>query len=389
MGPERRYCREDGLRVECSEPGGARTLQLASNRSGNDVEGFDWTAADTPPKAAPYPVLSTLGVQGFATVPAFDPSRKEYAVMVPNGFTGRLTIDPKHPDPTGGADGSGVRIRDALGDQDEDSSLPGFQVTPPAATSTGKTVAISVDAVERGTSAVYRLTVHRLPALTLELDRNSIAENGGTATVTARASGPLPAAFALRVAPHGYKPSGARVTTRLEAGDYTLSGDGMLRFAEGATASSGSVTITAVDNDSDNPDRLFFVIATNPGRLDDAPASPQSVPIDRFPVGSSSSTADALTATWHGREDMGGVHPLLIVDDDDTPAPSNFNLTATYGDDGSATVGWRHYGSYDGDVPSVTLAYRWGRKLGQVLGALLRVGWLAASPLRHDSGTRC
>ena len=76
---------------------------------------FDWVAADND-NPAPHPVLSTLGVQGFAPVPAFNPRHKEYAVMVPNGFTGRLTIDPKQPDPTGGVDGSGVRIRDALGD---------------------------------------------------------------------------------------------------------------------------------------------------------------------------------------------------------------------------------------------------------------------------------
>ena len=111
----------------------------------------------------------------------------------------------------------------------------------------------------------------------------------------------MQAPFSLRVAPHAYGPSGARVTTCLERDDYTLSGDGMLRFSRGATTSS-SVTITTVNNCYDNPDRLFFILGIHPGMAGNGGA--QSMPTGRFPVGSSTSTSCALGATWHGRKEV-------------------------------------------------------------------------------------
>ncbi len=52
------------------------------------------------------------------------------------------------------------------------------------------------------------------------------------------------------------------VTITASAGDFTLSSSGRLTIAAGATESSASVTLTAVDNDVDAPDKELKVVAT-------------------------------------------------------------------------------------------------------------------------------
>ena len=52
------------------------------------------------------------------------------------------------------------------------------------------------------------------------------------------------------------------VTVQSSAGDYTLSGSGRLTIPAGAEVSSGSVTLTAVDNNTDAPDKERTVLAT-------------------------------------------------------------------------------------------------------------------------------
>ena len=90
------------------------------------------------------------------------------------------------------------------------------------------------------------------PAVSLELSRNAIGENGGSATVTARLEHPSSAATTVRVA-------AAAVLPAVEA-DFTMSGD-RLTIAAGATASGGALTIAAVDNDVDAPDQAVLVSA--------------------------------------------------------------------------------------------------------------------------------
>ena len=89
------------------------------------------------------------------------------------------------------------------------------------------------------------------PRLTLVLTPGSISENGGGASkITATASTASSKAFTLTISAAAVPPA--------VAGDFTLSGT-RLNFAAGATSSTGSVTITAVDNTEDTPDKMVTV----------------------------------------------------------------------------------------------------------------------------------
>ena len=91
------------------------------------------------------------------------------------------------------------------------------------------------------------------PVVTLVLNPDSIGENGGVSTVTATVSPASAEAFTVTVAASGVDPA--------VADDFMLSGM-TLSFAADATASTGEVTITAVDNDVDAPDKSVTVSAT-------------------------------------------------------------------------------------------------------------------------------
>ena len=95
------------------------------------------------------------------------------------------------------------------------------------------------------------------PTVTLALAPASISENGGQSTVMAsldRASG-VETTITVSATPR----------TGASAADYTLSANTTLTIAQGATSSTGTVTITAVDNDVDAPDKSVSVAgaATN------------------------------------------------------------------------------------------------------------------------------
>ena len=87
------------------------------------------------------------------------------------------------------------------------------------------------------------------PGVVLALAPASIAEAGGVSTVTATLSHPSAAETTVTVSP---SPSG----------DYTLSAATMLTIAAGSIASTGTVTLTAVDNDVDTPDKTVAVSGT-------------------------------------------------------------------------------------------------------------------------------
>ena len=91
------------------------------------------------------------------------------------------------------------------------------------------------------------------PEVTLVLNPDSIGENGGVGRVTATLSSALTEPFTVAVA---VEPDAPAVP-----GDYVLSG-ATLSFASGATASTGGVTITAVDNDVDTADKTLRVSGT-------------------------------------------------------------------------------------------------------------------------------
>ena len=87
------------------------------------------------------------------------------------------------------------------------------------------------------------------PGVVLAVSPSSIVENGGEATVTATLSHPSGAA--------------TTVTVTEETGFYTVGSDAVIVIAAGSTANaSDTVTVAAVNNDTDEPDRAGTVTAT-------------------------------------------------------------------------------------------------------------------------------
>ena len=84
------------------------------------------------------------------------------------------------------------------------------------------------------------------PSVTLRLSKTSIAEDGGTSEVSATMD---------------YASSEATTITLAVSSDFTLDAT-TLTIPAGQTTSSGTVTLTAVDNDADAPDKTVSVSAT-------------------------------------------------------------------------------------------------------------------------------
>ena len=91
------------------------------------------------------------------------------------------------------------------------------------------------------------------PVITLMLTPQMISENGGVSTVTATVSPASSEAFTVTVSASAVSPA--------VAGDFMLAGT-TLSFAANATESTGEVTITAVDNAVDTPDKMVRVSGT-------------------------------------------------------------------------------------------------------------------------------
>ena len=93
--------------------------------------------------------------------------------------------------------------------------------------------------------------------VTLVLSPSSISENGGSSTVTATLSSAATAAVTVTVSASAVSPA--------VAGDFSLSTNRTLSIAAGSTASTGTVTITAVDNLVDAANKTVTVSATASG----------------------------------------------------------------------------------------------------------------------------
>ena len=115
---------------------------------------------------------------------------------------------------------------------------------------------VSLEGVTAPPDATLTITddeVAEGPAVTLVLTPALVGENGGVSTVTATVSPASSEAFTVTVAAAAVAPA--------VSGDFTLSG-ATLNFAADATDSTGEVTITAVDNDEDAPDKTVTVSGT-------------------------------------------------------------------------------------------------------------------------------
>ena len=103
------------------------------------------------------------------------------------------------------------------------------------------------------------------PAVTLDLSPSSISENGGTARVTASLSGPSSQDVTVVVSASPVSPA--------VSGDFTITSNKTLTVLAGSTSSTGTVTITGVDNSVDEPDKTVTVAATVRGHGVSAPSS--------------------------------------------------------------------------------------------------------------------
>ncbi len=92
------------------------------------------------------------------------------------------------------------------------------------------------------------------PKVTLVLSPDTIDENGGTSTVTARLDHPSSEETTVTVSVAPVLPA--------EEGDYKLSENRALTIEAGGTTSTGEVTITAEDNDVVAPDKTVTVSGT-------------------------------------------------------------------------------------------------------------------------------
>ena len=159
---------------------------------------------------------ATVGVD-FAAVSAF-------TITIPANTlsqTGTFSLDP---------------IQDAIDEPDETVAVDG-STTVSGISITDTTVTITDD--------------DSAPAVTLSLSDDPIGENGGATTVTALLSHASSEATTVTISVDPDSPA--------SSADYSISTNRILTIAAGQTSSTGTVTITAVDNDIDAPDKTVQI----------------------------------------------------------------------------------------------------------------------------------
>ena len=165
-----------------------------------------------------------------------------------------------------------------------------------------------------------------VPRVTLLLNPSSVSENGGQSTVTATVSPTLGTAFSVTVssAPNG---------------EFTRSTNATLSFTANASASTGTVTLTAVDNALDEADRTVRVSGTAAGSPD-VEVSPATLTIADDDDPPRLSIEDAS-----GAEDIGTLEFRVTLN-----RHSGKTVTVAYSTaDGTATAG-RDYTSTSGTL---------------------------------------
>ena len=128
------------------------------------------------------------------------------------------------------------------------------------------------------------------PVVTLVLTPDSISESGSSnsSTVTATIEQAVDAEFTVTVSAEAVSPA--------VAGDFTLSANKVLTFPANATTSTGTVTITAVNNNVDAPDKTVTVSGELSSGARPSPPSPVELTIrDDEPEPALSLTVDPAT----------------------------------------------------------------------------------------------
>ena len=237
---------------------------VSGTNADDDMAGLTVVESGTPPatettEASGAGQTDTFTVR-LATVPS---ATVTVGISVTGGDTDEATVSPASLKFGATAD-SGTSVFawndpqtvTVTGVDDSDSDGPQSYTITLAATSTD-TNYNSLSATVSGTNVDDEPPPQDpQPTVTLSLSSASISENGGSATVTASLSRASTEATTITLtAPAGTSLSGTTLT--IDAGETSS--------ADAATAAHRQVTITAVDNSIDAPDRTVTVAGTASG----------------------------------------------------------------------------------------------------------------------------
>ncbi len=199
--------------------------------------------------------------------------------------------------------------------------------------------------------------------VTLALTPDTIGENGGSSSVTATVDPASSDAFTVDIS--------ITPTDGADDSDFTLSSNATLSFAADAATSTGAVTVTAVNNDIDAPDKILTVSGTPSSTEITAPSTisltitdDDAEPTASLVLDTTSITEAGGVATVTATQDRGSsedttitisVTPVSPATTSDYTLSSNTTLTIAAGDTTSTgTVTITAVDNTDED-PSITV----------------------------------
>ena len=204
-------------------------------------------------------------------------------------------------------------------------SLLRVRFTPTATMIANGGVAVRLTHHPAGNRVVWWVPFRPAERPALMLSSSSISENGGVATVTATLDQQVSVAVTVTVAATAVSPA--------VAGDFMLSTATTLTFATGATESAGLVTVTAVDNATDAPDKsvtLSGTAASGDPEVGGPPDATLTLTDDEAAPGVTLAVAPASVS------ENGGIATVSATLSHPSSEPSTVTVTAV---SGSYTVG--------------------------------------------------
>ena len=318
--------------TDAPDRGGTVTATAANARAATDgttisVTGAALTVRDDDPAPAVTLSANPSSVSengGIATVTAvLSRPSSEPSTVTATAVAGSWTVgsDATITIAAGATTAASDTVLVTAVDDDVHQGSAGRSVTVTAALTNGQ----GAGAV---TGAALTLTDDEtLPSVALALSSNSIAENGGIATVTAALSGPSAAA--------------TTVTVTAVSGLYTVGADAAIVIAAGATtAASDTVLVTAADNDTDAPDRGGTVTATAANDRAAADGTTMSVTGAALTVRDDDAAPDVvLSLNPSSVSENGGIATVTATLSRPSSEPSTVTVTAGSGAAGLYTVG--------------------------------------------------
>ena len=181
---------------------------------------------------------------------------------------------------------------------------------------------VTVSAMARNTQGIEQpvgktLTImddEASPTVMLALSASSIGENGGTTVATATLTHPSSETTTVTLTP--------------APGDWTAAGGGVLTIPAGSEQSSGSVTLTAVNDNTDAPDKALTVTAsaTN-GQGVNQPGGVSLTIVD-----DEAAPTATLTVSAPMMNENGGTATLTVKLDHASSEPTTVTVTASGAD---------------------------------------------------------